>query len=170
MFNTGQSGEASASEPLLKALHTMTRSFFNLYSHDFARVAVAVPVCRVADPLFNAQETLQLAREAAQKGALLVVFPELGISAYTCDDLFHQRALLDACEAAIGEIVAASTSIPAVMVIGAPLKIEHKLFNCALVISNGKLCGVVPKSYLPNYGEFYEAASSVRRRTHRPPK
>src|SRR4051812_14554655 len=135
----------------------MTRSFFNLYSHDFARVAVAVPVCRVADPQFNAQETLRLAREAAQKGALLVVFPELGISAYTCDDLFHQRALLDACEAAIGDIVAASTNIPAVLVIGAPLKIEHKLFNCALVISNGKLCGVVPKSYLPNYGEFYEA-------------
>ncbi|MFM0493861.1 NAD(+) synthase [Paraburkholderia caledonica] len=135
----------------------MTQSFFNLYSHDFARVAVAVPVCRVADPQFNAQQTLQLAREAAQKGALLVVFPELGISAYTCDDLFHQRALLDACESAIGEIVAASTSIPAVLVIGAPLKIEHKLFNCALVISNGKLCGVVPKSYLPNYGEFYEA-------------
>ncbi|PTQ97200.1 NAD+ synthase (glutamine-hydrolysing) [Paraburkholderia sp. GV068] len=135
----------------------MTRSFFNLYSHDFARVAVAVPVCRVADPQFNAQETLRLAREAAQKGALLVVFPELGISAYTCDDLFHQRALLDACEAAIGDIVAASTNIPAVLVIGAPLKIEHKLFNCALVISSGKLCGVVPKSYLPNYGEFYEA-------------
>jgi NAD+ synthase (glutamine-hydrolysing) len=135
----------------------MTRSFFNLYSHDFARVAVAVPVCRVADPQFNAKETLRLAREAAQKGALLVLFPELGISAYTCDDLFHQRALLDACEAAIGDIVAASTNIPAVLVIGAPLKIEHKLFNCALVISNGKLCGVVPKSYLPNYGEFYEA-------------
>ncbi|CAB3653696.1 Glutamine-dependent NAD(+) synthetase [Paraburkholderia phenoliruptrix] len=135
----------------------MTRSFFNLYSHDFARVAVAVPVCRVADPQFNAKETLRLAQEAAQQGAVLVVFPELGISAYTCDDLFHQRALLDACETAIGEIVAASTNIPAVLVIGAPLKIEHKLFNCALVISNGKLCGVVPKSYLPNYGEFYEA-------------
>ncbi|HEX7935216.1 MAG TPA: NAD(+) synthase [Paraburkholderia sp.] len=135
----------------------MTRSFFNLYSHDFARVAVAVPVCRVADPPFNAKQTLQLAREAAQKGALLVVFPELGISAYTCDDLFHQRTLLDACEAAIADIVAASTSIAAVLVIGAPLKVDHKLFNCALVISNGKLCGVVPKSYLPNYGEFYEA-------------
>ncbi|CAB3676429.1 NAD(+) synthase [Paraburkholderia rhynchosiae] len=135
----------------------MTRSFFNLYSHDFARVAVAVPVCRVADPQFNAKQTLQLAREAAQKGAVLVAFPELGLSAYTCDDLFHQRALLDACEAAIGDIIAASTTIPAVLVIGAPLKIDHKLFNCALVISNGKLCGVVPKSYLPNYGEFYEA-------------
>ena len=135
----------------------MSRSFFNLYTHDFARVAVAVPVCRVADPHFNAAQTLELAREAAQHGALLVAFPELGVSAYTCDDLFHQRALLDACEDAIGEIIAASAKIASVLVIGAPLKVEHKLFNCALVIAGGKLCGVVPKSYLPNYGEFYEA-------------
>lgn len=100
----------------------MTRSFFNLYSHDFARVAVAVPVCRVADPAFNAKETRRLAREAAQKGALLVVFPELGISAYTCGVLFQQRALLDACEAAIGGIVAASSDIPAVLVIASPIR------------------------------------------------
>jgi NAD+ synthase (glutamine-hydrolysing) len=75
--------------------------FFNLYSHGFARVAVAVPTCRVADPAFNAGHTIALHQQAARQGAVLVAFPELGLSAYTCDDLFHQRALLDACEASI---------------------------------------------------------------------
>ena len=84
------------------AVETMDKRFFNLYSHDFVRVAVAMPRCRVADPAFNAQETIRLARQAADEGAVLVAFPELGLSAYTCDDLFHQRALLDACEAALG--------------------------------------------------------------------
>jgi NAD+ synthase (glutamine-hydrolysing) len=67
-------------------------NFFNLYAHDFARVAVAVPRCRVADPEFNARETLALAKQAREQGAVLVAFPELGLAAYTCDDLFHQRA------------------------------------------------------------------------------
>ena len=70
-------------------MSTMNRNFFNLYSHDFARVAVGVPACKVADPAFNAAQTIELAREAAARGAVLVAFPELGISVYTCDDLFH---------------------------------------------------------------------------------
>jgi NAD+ synthase (glutamine-hydrolysing) len=78
--------------------------FFNLYSHGFARVAVAVPENRVADPAFNGRETARLFVEAANAGAALVVFPELGLSAYTCDDLFHQRALLDGCEQALAEV------------------------------------------------------------------
>ena len=86
----------------------MKGNFFNLYSHRFARVAVGVPRCRVADPAFNADETLALAREAAARGAALVAFPELGLPAYTCDDLFHQRALLDACKTALAKIVEAS--------------------------------------------------------------
>ena len=73
----------------------MSHSFHNLYHHDFARVAVGVPRCRVADPLFNAAQTIALAEQAAGQGAVLVAFPELGLSAYSCDDLFHQRALLD---------------------------------------------------------------------------
>ena len=85
----------------------MKNRFFNLYSHDFARVAVGVPRCRVADPAFNALETIDLAKQAAANGAVLVAFPELGLSAYTCDDLFHQRALLDASEEALGAVVAA---------------------------------------------------------------
>jgi NAD+ synthase (glutamine-hydrolysing) len=135
----------------------MKNRFFNLYSHDFARVAVGVPRCKVADPAFNAVETIELAKQAAANGAVLVAFPELGVSAYTCDDLFHQRALLDACEEALATVVAASKSLSIAMIVGMPLRVEHMLFNCAIVVAGGRIQGVVPKSYLPNYGEFYEA-------------
>jgi len=135
----------------------MKNRFFNLYSHDFARVAVGVPRCRVADPAFNAAETIDLAKQAAANGAVLVAFPELGIPAYTCDDLFHQRALLDACEEALASIVAASKNLAITMIVGMPLRVDHTLFNCAVVVAGGQVQGVVPKSYLPNYGEFYEA-------------
>jgi NAD+ synthase (glutamine-hydrolysing) len=131
--------------------------FFDLYQQGFARVAVAVPRCRVADPAFNAGQTVALLQQASLAGAALVAFPELGLSAYTCDDLFHQRALLDACEAALAQVLAASESCAAVAVVGLPLRVEHSLFNCAAVVHRGKLFGVVPKTYLPNYGEFYEA-------------
>ncbi|WP_354676870.1 NAD(+) synthase [Cupriavidus plantarum] len=135
----------------------MTHPFFNLYSHGFARVAVAVPECRVADPAYNAEQTIALAREAAANGVALVAFPELGLSAYTCDDLFHQRALLRECELALQQIVEASSTLAPAIVVGMPLLVEHQLFNCAVVVAGGTIRGVVPKSYLPNYWEFYEA-------------
>ena len=135
----------------------MKNIFANLYSHDFARVAVAIPRCRIADPAFNAAETIELAKQAEQQGAALVAFPELGLSAYTCDDLFHQRALLDACEEALRSVVAASAELSVALVVGAPLRVDHQLFNCAVVVADGRIQGIVPKSYLPNYGEFYEA-------------
>ncbi|MEO5696391.1 MAG: NAD(+) synthase [Burkholderiaceae bacterium] len=132
-------------------------SFFNPYHHGFARVAVAVPRCQVADPVFNGDETIAMFEDASRQGARLVAFPELGLSAYTCDDLFHQRALLDACEAALARVVAASEHCAAVAVVGLPLRVDHLLFNCAAVVHGGRVLGVVPKTYLPNYGEFYEA-------------
>ncbi|MDB5850104.1 MAG: synthase, partial [Rhodoferax sp.] len=132
-------------------------NFDNLYSHDFARVAVGVPRCVVADPAANAAETIRLAQEAEARGAALIAFPELGISAYTCDDLFHQRALLDACEAGLASVVEASLALAVVLVVGVPLRVDHRLFNCAVVVQRGRLLGIVPKTYLPNYGEFYEA-------------
>ena len=135
----------------------MTDRFFNLYSHHFARVAVAVPRCRVADPGFNAAQTIELARQSAENGAALVVFPELGLSAYTCDDLFHQDALLEASKDALASVVAASAELPVAMIVGMPLRVDHLLFNCAVVVAGGRIRGVIPKSYLPNYGEFYEA-------------
>lgn len=135
----------------------MTSRFFNLYSHHFARVAVAIPRIRVADPAYNVEQTIKLAQQAASEGAALVAFPELGLSAYTCDDLFHQRALLDACLDGLHTILDASRSLPLAIVIGMPLRVNHMLFNCAVAIAGGRVLGVVPKSYLPNYGEFYES-------------
>ena len=135
----------------------MKNDFFNLYSHGFARVAVAAPRCKVADPAFNAAQTIALAKQAQQQGAVLAAFPELGLSAYTCDDLFHQAALLDACVEALGTVVEATLDLNVALVVGLPLRVDHQLFNCAAVVANGKILGLVPKSYLPNYGEFYEA-------------
>ncbi|MFC5459100.1 NAD(+) synthase [Massilia niabensis] len=135
----------------------MNDRFFNLYSHGFARVAVAIPRCRIADPAYNVEQTLLLARQAASQGAALVAFPELGLSAYSCEDLFHQRALLDACEAALLAVVEASRDLPLAMVVGLPLRVNHQLFNCAAVVAGGRVLGLVPKSFLPNYGEFYES-------------
>lgn len=131
--------------------------YFNPYAHGYARVAVAVPRVRVADPAFNAAESIAMLHEAAAAGAVLVAFPELGLSAYTCDDLFHQRALLDACLDALAQVAAATAASGAVAVVGLPLRVDHRLFNCAAVCAGGRVLGVVPKTYLPNYGEFYEA-------------
>jgi NAD+ synthase (glutamine-hydrolysing) len=134
----------------------MTSPFFNLYTHQFARVAVATAQCRIADPAWNAAETIRLAKEAAQNGAVLVAFPELGITAYSCEDLFHQQPLLNAALAALQEVVTASRDLDVALVVGLPLQVEHQLFNCAVVIAKGIIAGIVPKSYLPNYSEFYE--------------
>jgi NAD+ synthase (glutamine-hydrolysing) len=131
-------------------------AFDNPYTHGFARLAVAVPRNRVADPVFNARETVRMIREAAAEGAALVAFPELGLSAYTCDDLFHQTALLEGCEAALAEVIEASRGLPTVVVVGLPVRADHRLFNCAAVVADGVLLGVLPKTYLPNYSEFYE--------------
>src|SRR5439155_14231874 len=87
---------------------------------------------------------------------ILVLFPELGLSAYTCDDLFHQRALLGACLVGLEKIVDASRAHPLISIVGAPLQVDHLLYNCAIVIGTGRILGVIPKTYLPNYREFYE--------------
>jgi NAD+ synthase (glutamine-hydrolysing) len=135
--------------------------FDNLYHHGFARVAVGVPRCKVADPAFNAAQTIALLNDAARRSAVLVAFPELGLPAYTCDDLFHQQPLLDACIAGLQRIVEATRSVAPVAIVGLPLRVDTALYNCAAVVHRGRVLGVVPKSYLPNYGEFYEARQFV---------
>jgi NAD+ synthase (glutamine-hydrolysing) len=110
----------------------------------------------VADPAFNVERTIGLARRAHAEHAAVVLFPELGISAYTCEDLFHQDALLGGVERALGQLLEASRTLRPVLVVGAPLRFEGKLFNCGVVIAHGRVLGVVPKTYLPNYREFYE--------------
>jgi NAD+ synthase (glutamine-hydrolysing) len=131
--------------------------FFNFYNHGFVRLAVALPAVKVADPAFNGFQMVEMMRAAADRKAVLVLFPELGLSAYSCEDLFHQRTLLEECRAELGRIVKASENTPVITVIGTPLQVDHLLFNCAVVINGGRIAGVVPKTYLPNYREFYEA-------------
>src|SRR5690349_22237832 len=131
-------------------------SFFSPYRHAFVRVASCVPRIEVGDPAFNAEQTLALAREGDAQKIALMIFPELGISAYAIDDLLLQDALLDRVETAIGDLVEASRDLFPVLVIGAPLRRRGQLFNCAVVIHRGELIGAVPKVYLPNYREFYE--------------
>jgi NAD+ synthase (glutamine-hydrolysing) len=140
-------------------------SFFNLYRHNFVRVAVAVPEVRVADPAFNAAQSIELLRDAAARDVALVVFPELGLSAYSCDDLFQQQALQDGVLRAIADIRSASKHLDPVAIVGAPLVVDGQLYNCALVVHRGRVLGVVPKTYLPNYREFYEQRQFVSGRT-----
>ena len=134
----------------------MGEAFFNLYSHNFIRAAVAIPEIKVADPVFNSERTIHMMRQAAENNALFSVFPELGLSAYSCEDLFHQQALLDAALDALSAVVKASVDIPLITLVGAPLRIQSMLFNCAIIVYRGKILGVVPKTFLPNYREFYE--------------
>ena len=130
--------------------------FFNLYEHGFIRVAVGIPEVRVADPGFNAARTVELMAQADGERAILALFPELGLSAYTCDDLFHQQALLDGSIQALQSVRQASADLNLITVVGMPLQIEHLLFNCAVVVYRGRILGVVPKTFPPNYREFYE--------------
>ncbi|HZO77995.1 MAG TPA: NAD(+) synthase [Solirubrobacteraceae bacterium] len=130
--------------------------FWSLYSQGFARIGAAVPRVRVAEPDFNAQRMLELARQASAQGVAVLVFPELGLSGYSIDDLHHQQAVLGAVERALSRIVAASTSLLPLLIVGAPLQVAGGIFNAGVVIHGGRVLGVVPKSYLPEYREYYE--------------
>ena len=130
--------------------------FHSLYRHGFARVALATPRVRVADPAANSERILQLARQASARGAVLVAFPELALSSYTADDLFHQDALDRAVEGGLRSIVEGSSELNCALVVGAPIRTQGLLFNCAVVVHSGRVAGVVPKSYLPSYRELYE--------------
>ena len=134
----------------------MDTAFQSLYSHGYARVASAVPHVRVGDPGFNAERTVALAQRADGDGAALVIFPELGLAGYSGEDLFHQAAMLDGVGAALRHVVAASRELRSVIVVGAPVRAEGGLFNAAVVVHRGQILGATPKSYLPEYHEFYE--------------
>jgi NAD+ synthase (glutamine-hydrolysing) len=135
---------------------TRLQPFNSIYTHGFLRVATCVPVVEVASPARNLEETRKLAGEASSRDAALAIFPELGLTAYANDDLFFQDALLAAAQDAIAELVRASRELKPLLVVGAPIEAEAKLFNCAILIYRGRILGVVPKTYLPNYREFYE--------------
>src|SRR4051812_13303079 len=108
--------------------------FLNPYRHGFARVAVATPLVRVGDPAHNLEATHRLMRRAAQKKAQLVVFPELGLSAYSCEDLFHQQALIDAAQDALGVLLRKSKDLPLAALVGLPVALDGQLYNCAALV------------------------------------
>ena len=134
----------------------MTLPFHSIYRHGFVRVAACVPSVRVAEPAFNTAHTIDLAQQAAANHAAVAIFPELGLAGYTSDDLFHQDALLAAVRAGLAQIVETSRQLMTLLVVGAPLRLDGRLFNCAIAIHKGRILGITPKTYLPNYREFYE--------------
>jgi NAD+ synthase (glutamine-hydrolysing) len=131
-------------------------SFHSIYRHGFARVAACVTTSHVADPTANAKAILGAANACHDQSAALAVFPELGLSGYAIEDLVMQDPLLDAVERGLADIVAASSSLMTVLIVGAPLRHGARIYNCAVVVHRGRILGVVPKSYLPTYREFYE--------------
>ncbi|HYD14133.1 MAG TPA: NAD(+) synthase [Allosphingosinicella sp.] len=138
--------EAESTKPPFGAIHR----------HGFVRVAAASPRASAGDVAFNVEETIALAREADAKGVDLAVFPELNLSSYAVDDLFLQDAFLEAVEAGIRRLAAETAELGTVLLVGAPVRRNGRLFNCALAIARGTILGAVPKIFLPNYREYYE--------------
>ena len=124
--------------------------------HGFIRACAVSPALRVADCAHNTHATIEAMRRAAQNDCQLAVFPELGLTGYTCSDLFLQRPLQEAAERGLREILRASAELDTVFVVGLPVRVDCKLYNCAAVVCRGRLLGLVPKTHIPNYGEFYE--------------
>lgn len=130
--------------------------FYNAYSQGFVRVAACTHHTALADPAANAESVLRMARACHDDGVAVAVFPELTLSGYSIEDIVMQDLLLDDVNTAVESIVAASTDLLPVLVVGAPLRYRHRIYNTAVVIHRGAVLGVVPKSYLPTYREFYE--------------
>ena len=125
--------------------------------HGFLRVAAACPPVRVADPERNADATVECVLRAHESGVQVLVLPELGLTGYTCADLFFSLSTLVAgAERALGRLCRETEGVPAVVVVGLPVEQEGRLYNAAAVIQYGQVLGVVPKTYLPGYEEYYE--------------
>ena len=131
-------------------------SLFSPANLGFVRAAVISPELRVADVAFNTQAIIAALREAAGQGCRLAVFPELCLTGYSCADLFYQRTLLEAAAAALDEIALEAHMVEIAVVVGLPLAVDGRLFNCAALIADGQVLGFVPKTYLPSTNEFYE--------------
>ena len=134
----------------------MPNPFRSIHSHGFVRVGAGTPVASAGDVAANAAEIVALARKADAEGVDLLVLPELALSSYAIDDLHLQDAQLDRVEAELAGIVTASADIKPVLLVGAPIRRNGRLYNTAVVVARGRILGVVPKSFLPNYREYYE--------------
>lgn len=124
--------------------------------YGFIKVCAATPEIRVADVEFNRDKIIEAIRTSSKNGSRLTVFPELCVCGYTCGDLFNQIALIKACEAALVEIAKSTSGNKTLVFVGAPIAKSGKLYNCAVAIYNGEILAAIPKTFLPNYNEFYE--------------
>ena len=122
----------------------------------FISVAAGTPKIRVADCRYNAEQTFQMMRAAEKAGVKVLVLPELGLTGYTCGDLFYQDTLLKSAEEALATVLEATRNLEVVTAVGLPVRVKDRLYNCAAIIQKGIILGLVPKVHLPNYGEFYE--------------
>ena len=130
--------------------------FRSIYQHGFARVAACTGSVAVADPPTNAEMVLRGARECAEEGVVVALFPEMTLTGYSLEDLVLQDAVLDDVERALATVVEGTADLLPLIVIGAPLRHRNRIYNCAVVIHRGAILGAVPKSYPPTYREFYE--------------
>ena len=122
----------------------------------FVKVAAAIPAVKVADCKFNAQQTEAQIMVADGKGVQIVIFPELNLTGYSCGDLFSHKLLIEQAEMALMQVMNNTRQLDIVSIVGMPVVVNSTLANCAVVFQKGKILGVVPKTYLPNYKEFYE--------------
>ena len=125
-------------------------------SFEYMRVAVAVPSLRVADPNYNVKEIIKISLKASEQKIRVLVFPELCITGYTCQDLFYQKTLINECQEALSFLMEETKYLNMLIAVGMPVRADAQLFNCAVILKEGKILGVIPKTYLPNYKEFYE--------------
>jgi len=124
--------------------------------YGFVRVGAAVPLLKVADCYYNIKQTEILMRQAVDAGAQVVCFPEMGITGYTCGDLFHQKVLIDKAEESLAGLIERTSGFSILTIVGMPVRVENRLMNTAVVFQNGKILASIPKTWLPNYNEFYE--------------
>ena len=125
-------------------------------NYGFVKVASAIPSLKVADCTYNIQQIESLIVQAEGKGVEIIAFPELCISGYSCQDLFGQQLLLEKCEESLFKLLDFTRSLQIIAIVGMPIMVSGLLMNCAVVVQGGKILGIVPKTFLPNYKEFYE--------------
>jgi len=138
------------------------KEFWDVRNHGFARVGFVIPEVSLANPGVNAQRHIEAFEEAYRRGGMYVIAPELGLTGYSCGDLFHQRVLLDAAREALKKVVDASVKWKMIVSVGVPVEISGSVYNCAVTIYQGKVLMVVPKTYPPEYKEFYELRHFAR--------
>src|SRR3954468_4142027 len=133
-----------------------THRFFSHHAHEFLRVAACTPVASVGDIAANVRETIALAKRGHKEACDLLVYPELNLTSYAIDDLHLQQAIQRATEAGLTEVAAATAKLRPVLLVGAAIPRNGRLYNCAVAIHRGRILGIVPKTFLPNYREYYE--------------